>query len=44
MTGLPLDELRVSTESLRRMGFRGRACVDPEQIPVVNEVFSSSRP
>jgi citrate lyase subunit beta/citryl-CoA lyase len=37
------DELRASTEALRRMGFRGRACVDPEQIAVVNDVFSNGR-
>jgi citrate lyase subunit beta/citryl-CoA lyase len=41
--GMALDELRVSTDALRRMGFRGRACVDPAHIPVVNEVFSKSR-
>ena len=35
-----LDALRVSTIALRRMGFRGRACVDPAQVPVVNEVFT----
>jgi citrate lyase subunit beta/citryl-CoA lyase len=35
-----LDALRVSTEALRRMGFRGRTCIHPAQVPVVNEVFT----
>ncbi|MFJ4773102.1 HpcH/HpaI aldolase/citrate lyase family protein [Streptomyces uncialis] len=34
------DALRSSTEALRRLGFQGRACVHPAQIPVVNEVFT----
>ncbi|TCJ97129.1 HpcH/HpaI aldolase/citrate lyase family protein [Nocardia alba] len=37
-----LDALRVSTHALRRLGFRGRACVHPAQVPVVNEVFTPS--
>ncbi|MEU5882497.1 CoA ester lyase [Spirillospora sp. NPDC047279] len=35
-----LDRLRASTLALRRLGFRGRACIHPAQIPVVNEVFT----
>ncbi|NUU25071.1 MAG: CoA ester lyase, partial [Streptomycetaceae bacterium] len=26
--------------ALRRMGFRGRACIHPAQLPVVHEVFT----
>lgn len=35
-----LDGLRRSTESLRRMGFRARAAIHPDQIPIINEVFT----
>ncbi len=35
-----LDALRVSTERLRRMGFRGRSCIHPAQIDIVNNVFT----
>lgn len=35
-----LAALRTSTLALRRLGFRGRACVHPAQLPVVHEVFS----
>ena len=35
-----LDALRESTLSLRRMGYRSRACIHPAQIAVVNEVFT----
>ncbi|WP_238006604.1 CoA ester lyase [Dactylosporangium sp. AC04546] len=37
-----LDALRSSTEALRRLGFVGRACIHPAQLPVVNEVFTPS--
>ncbi|MEO3783797.1 CoA ester lyase [Actinocorallia sp. B10E7] len=37
-----LDALRESTEALRRLGFWGRACIHPAQIPVVHEVFTPS--
>jgi citrate lyase subunit beta / citryl-CoA lyase len=37
-----LDGLRVGSEALRRMGFSGRACVHPSQLPVVHEVFTPS--
>ena len=32
--------LAVSTRRLRRLGFVGRACIHPAQIPVVHEVFT----
>lgn len=35
-----LDALRESTLALWRLGFRGRACIHPAQLPVVNEVFT----
>jgi citrate lyase subunit beta/citryl-CoA lyase len=35
-----LDALRTSTLALRRLGFRGRACLHPAQLPVVHEVFA----
>lgn len=35
-----LDALRESTTALRRMGYRGRACIHPAQLDVVNEVFT----
>ncbi|MEU8243070.1 CoA ester lyase [Actinoplanes missouriensis] len=37
-----LDALRRSTVALKRLGFRGRACIHPAQIPVVHEVFTPS--
>ncbi|MFI6453257.1 HpcH/HpaI aldolase/citrate lyase family protein [Streptosporangium amethystogenes] len=37
-----LDALRVSTLALKRLGFRGRACIHPAQVAVVNEVFTPS--
>lgn len=36
------EALRASTRALRRLGFHGRACVHPAQIPVVHEVFTPS--
>ncbi|MET9490744.1 CoA ester lyase [Nocardia sp. NPDC006630] len=35
-----LDALRESTKVLARMGFRGRSCIHPAQVPIVNEVFT----
>ncbi len=35
-----LDRLRASTEALRRLGYFGRACIHPAQLPVVNDVFT----
>ncbi|WP_433825645.1 HpcH/HpaI aldolase/citrate lyase family protein [Actinoplanes sp. CA-015351] len=37
-----LESLRRTTLALRRLGFRGRACIHPAQIPVVHEVFTPS--
>ncbi|MCM2387341.1 HpcH/HpaI aldolase/citrate lyase family protein [Streptomyces albipurpureus] len=37
-----LDRLRESTLALRRLGFRGRACIHPAQLGVVHEVFTPS--
>lgn len=37
-----LDDLRESTEALRRLGFRGRSAIHPAQIPVINDVFTPS--
>ncbi len=39
-----LDALRSSTHHLRRMGFRGRACIHPAQVGIVNEVFTPTGP
>jgi citrate lyase subunit beta / citryl-CoA lyase len=36
------DGLRESSLALRRLGFRGRACIHPAQLAVVNEVFTPS--
>ncbi|GAA3203217.1 HpcH/HpaI aldolase/citrate lyase family protein [Actinocorallia longicatena] len=37
-----LDAFRASTERLRALGFAGRACIHPHQIPVVHDVFTPS--
>jgi citrate lyase subunit beta / citryl-CoA lyase len=34
------DGLRRSTEAYRRLGFFGRACIHPSQVPIVNDVFT----
>jgi citrate lyase subunit beta / citryl-CoA lyase len=34
------DALRVSSEALRRMGFRGRSAIHPAQVEVINAVFT----
>ncbi|MGV9314021.1 HpcH/HpaI aldolase/citrate lyase family protein [Streptomyces sp. NPDC003691] len=34
------EALRRSTLAFRRLGFRGRACIHPAQLPVVKEVFT----
>lgn len=39
-----LDALRASTVALKRLGFRGRACIHPAQLPVVHEVFTPTEP
>lgn len=35
-----LAGLRRSTAALKRMGFRSRACIHPNQVAVINEVFT----
>ena len=35
-----LDALRESTLALKRLGYRGRACIHPAQAAVVNDVFT----
>ena len=35
-----LDALRTSSEQLRRLGFRGRSCIHPAQVAIVNDVFT----
>jgi citrate lyase subunit beta/citryl-CoA lyase len=34
--------LRASTETVRSMGFQGKFCIHPAQIPFVHEVFTPS--
>jgi citrate lyase beta subunit len=35
--------LRRDCELARSLGFRGKACIHPEQVPVVNDAFAPSR-
>lgn len=35
-----LEELRRTTEAARRLGFFGRSCIHPSQLPVVHEAFT----
>ncbi len=35
-----LDGLRRTTDSARRLGFFGRSCIHPSQVPVVHAVFT----
>ena len=37
-----LERFRASTLTLKRLGFRSRACIHPAQVKVVNEVFTPS--
>jgi citrate lyase subunit beta/citryl-CoA lyase len=37
-----LDELRVSCEQGRRLGFLGRSAIHPKQVPVINAVYTPS--
>lgn len=37
-----LEAYRASTEATARLGFVGRACIHPAQVPVSNEVFTPS--
>ena len=38
-----LDRLRASSNRARAMGYSGKACIHPGQLPVVNEVFTPTR-
>ena len=38
-----LETLLVSSEALRRLGFRGRSCIHPAQVAVVNAIFTPTR-
>ncbi|MCF2526499.1 HpcH/HpaI aldolase/citrate lyase family protein [Yinghuangia soli] len=38
-----LDRLRTTSEEFKRMGYRGRACIHPAQVPVVNEAFTPTQ-
>lgn len=35
-----IDALKASTELAREMGYQGKLCIHPEQVPVVNQVFT----
>lgn len=35
-----LDGLRASSEAQRRLGFFGRSCIHPSQLPIIHEVFT----
>lgn len=35
-----LEELRRTTEAARRLGFFGRSCIHPSQLPVVHQAFT----
>lgn len=37
-----LEGLRASSEAGRRLGFFGRSCIHPSQVPVVHKVFTPS--
>lgn len=37
-----LEGLRRTSEADRRLGFFGRSCIHPAQVPIVNEVFTPS--
>jgi citrate lyase subunit beta/citryl-CoA lyase len=37
-----LDGLQATTEAAKRLGFFGRSCIHPAQIPVIHEVFTPS--
>ncbi len=34
------DGLRATSEAARRLGFFGRSCIHPSQIPIIHEVFT----
>lgn len=37
-----LEGLRISSEAGRRLGFFGRSCIHPSQVPIVHRVFTPS--
>lgn len=37
-----LDGFRASAIAARRLGFSGKSCIHPSQVPIANEVFSPS--
>lgn len=37
------DGLRQEAESARRLGFFGKSAIHPRQVPIINEVFQTSR-
>lgn len=37
-----IDGLRASADTVLKMGYQGKLCIHPTQIPVVNEVFTPS--
>lgn len=37
-----LEQLRLSTERLRRLGFHSRTAIHPAQLPIINDVFTPS--
>ena len=36
------DGLVASSERVRDMGFRGKMCIHPAQVPIINEAFTPS--
>ncbi|MBC7778789.1 MAG: CoA ester lyase, partial [Proteobacteria bacterium] len=34
------DGLRICCEAVRRLGYRGKSCIHPNQVALVNEVFT----
>jgi citrate lyase subunit beta/citryl-CoA lyase len=38
-----LEGLRATSEALRRLGYFGRSCIHPRQLPVVHEIFTPSK-
>lgn len=35
-----IDALKASTELVRDMGYQGKLCIHPEQVPIINAVFT----
>lgn len=38
-----LDGLRASSDAQRRLGFFGRSCIHPSQVPIIHEVFTPKK-